>query len=77
MKLYIVVDEWTPEGTDYDMREQVCYTLDKVFAKAELDAVARRYGVDLPHDQMWFSPQDDGSLRIRNTFYIEEVELHG
>jgi len=77
VKLYIVVNEWIPEASEYELRENLYYTTDEALAWGELDAIAKRHGMELPHDQKWFKPKDDASLAVNDTYYIEEAELDG
>lgn len=70
MKLYIIVNEWTVE--DYTLHEELTYTTDRAFARAELEQLAEQYGItELPVDQNHFTT----NAPFEEYFYIREVEI--
>lgn len=68
---YCVVNEWTPEGTDYTLREEGDLFFSHASAKAELERVAKQ---ELPWDQEYW---DDPNLvgMTQNYWYIEQKEI--
>ena len=75
---YIVVNLFTPEGEEFEIREDLSFWRSANAAYGELWAIAQELDVSLqPDDEDFYVPgcgPDDGD---QDYYYIEEVEFSG